>query len=321
MLSIIIPTYNRAKLISGLLEELLNQIPSWAELIVLDNASDDFEIITERFKKAINKGEIRIIRNRYNVEGNENILRCVEYSNFEWIWILGDDDIITKDCFNTIWDDLLKFNDTGVFMIHYNWNKIRYSNTSEIYTFSQLFENTHSIGDINFISSNLLRKEKIIPFLGNLHFYQLSATPTLSMALFVIDQNFGSIILSNHRIVQNGFYRKDKDLNDRWDVQLVLKCLNILTLYPFKIENKKILTKEIQKVLSIPIAIKGSVRDYLRNKSQYQAMITFYEILSSRLIYKNIFYIIPIKLIGLALRCFIIFTPYFIKHKKNEKYL
>ncbi len=45
---------------------------------------------------------VRIIRNKTNVGANANILRCIEYCETEWVWIVGDDDEVSPNAVETI---------------------------------------------------------------------------------------------------------------------------------------------------------------------------------------------------------------------------
>ena len=95
LLTIAIPTYNRAHFLERLLAVLMKQLlgESRVELIISDNASCDAtsEVVTS-FK---NRGlAIRYIRNETNVGADRNILQCYQLAKGKYVWIFSDDDLI-----------------------------------------------------------------------------------------------------------------------------------------------------------------------------------------------------------------------------------
>jgi hypothetical protein len=46
--------------------------------------------------------DMRIIRNRWNIGLVANVLRCFENCDTEWIWVPGDDDIMTPDAVHSV---------------------------------------------------------------------------------------------------------------------------------------------------------------------------------------------------------------------------
>lgn len=95
-LSICIPTYNRASYLKILLNSIRIQIKDCKdsiELIVSDNASSDetHEVVN----KFIEDGApIKYIKNHINLGAESNITNCFVRANGEYVWIVGDDDII-----------------------------------------------------------------------------------------------------------------------------------------------------------------------------------------------------------------------------------
>lgn len=96
LLSICIPTYNRAELLYSCLAVLAPQVKKLkgkVELVVSDNCSIDET--AEVVKIAQHWGPIRYHRNPENVGAAGNLLVCAyELARGEFAWIIGDDDII-----------------------------------------------------------------------------------------------------------------------------------------------------------------------------------------------------------------------------------
>ncbi len=94
LLSVAIPTYNRARFLDRLLSALDDQLRSQpgVELIVSDNASpDETPQIVSKFQS---QGlRIRYLRNDSNLGADGNILQCYEQAKGKYVWIFGDDDV------------------------------------------------------------------------------------------------------------------------------------------------------------------------------------------------------------------------------------
>jgi glycosyltransferase involved in cell wall biosynthesis len=99
-LTIGIPTWNRRKYLERLVDNTLNQIKKFnfndIEILISDNASDDgtFELYKKKYAK---EKKIRYHRNKINLKCKGNILKIIEKARGEFIWFLGDDDLIIKD--------------------------------------------------------------------------------------------------------------------------------------------------------------------------------------------------------------------------------
>jgi len=95
LVSILIPVYNREKLISYTIESALNQTYENIEIIVVDNKSTDktFEILKEYGKK---DKRIKVFQNKENIGPVKNWKKCLECSSGEYIKILFSDDWMDK---------------------------------------------------------------------------------------------------------------------------------------------------------------------------------------------------------------------------------
>ena len=103
LLTIAIPTYNRANFLRELLACLQPQIAGQpaVELLISDNASpDETSAVVHEF---INSGlELRYIRNEINIGPDPNFLQCYEQAAGRYVWIFGDDDLILDSGLSTV---------------------------------------------------------------------------------------------------------------------------------------------------------------------------------------------------------------------------
>ncbi|PZX19166.1 glycosyltransferase involved in cell wall biosynthesis [Breznakibacter xylanolyticus] len=93
LVSILIPVYNRANIVSDSIESALNQTYKNIEIIIVDNCSTDetWNILTQY---ALLDGRIQIFRNEKNIGPVRNWISCVEKAKGEFSKILWSDDIM-----------------------------------------------------------------------------------------------------------------------------------------------------------------------------------------------------------------------------------
>ncbi len=98
VISICIPTYNRAKCLRQCIESITEQFKDTqsrdnVEIVISDNASvDDTESLVKEFQKEFSN--IYYYKNSENIGVDRNILNAVEKAKGEWVWFLGDDDAL-----------------------------------------------------------------------------------------------------------------------------------------------------------------------------------------------------------------------------------
>jgi glycosyltransferase involved in cell wall biosynthesis len=95
LLTIAVPTYNGERTIDRCLASVLPQLRGGVELLVCDNASTD---ATATVVGGLAGGEprLRYIRNDENVGFDRNIDLCLQRAHGEFVWLLGDDDILCR---------------------------------------------------------------------------------------------------------------------------------------------------------------------------------------------------------------------------------
>jgi len=102
LLTIAIPTFNRAALLEGLLTVLMPQLVAHPdiELLILDNASTDAtQSVIERYRTPAT----RSLRHAENIGSDANFVTAFREARGRYFWLCGDDDLPVP---NTI-DDLM----------------------------------------------------------------------------------------------------------------------------------------------------------------------------------------------------------------------
>jgi len=91
LLSILIPTYNRAEMLRECLESSLTA-PADSEIVVIDNGSTDHT--TEVLKSFVERDRrVRVVRQDENVGPLRNFQRALEEARGDFICLTGDDDL------------------------------------------------------------------------------------------------------------------------------------------------------------------------------------------------------------------------------------
>lgn len=103
LLTIAIPTYNRATDLSNLLSSLANQVfsESNVELIISDNAStDETSYVVRSFQS---QGlHCKYVCNKSNLGADANILQCYDLAAGKYVWIFGDDDLLKPNAIRSV---------------------------------------------------------------------------------------------------------------------------------------------------------------------------------------------------------------------------
>ncbi|HEY8024148.1 MAG TPA: glycosyltransferase family 2 protein [Burkholderiaceae bacterium] len=101
LLTIAIPTYNRATFLDLNLQKLASEVSALAEIQrklinihISDNASiDDTTDVIQRYR-GMPVNQFDSVRNETNVGGDANIALCYQAVGTPYVWVMGDDDLI-----------------------------------------------------------------------------------------------------------------------------------------------------------------------------------------------------------------------------------
>lgn len=103
-LSICVPTFNRANYLAICLESIVASVRTYeesVEVLIVDNASTDgTEACVERLR--MDRVPLRYVRNQENVGGEENFRLAAELALGEYVWVVGDDDLINPQAVGVV---------------------------------------------------------------------------------------------------------------------------------------------------------------------------------------------------------------------------
>ncbi len=124
LLSICVSTYNRAEWLKACLENLNHLLPKPSEeieILVCDNASQDNT--SEVVKPYLTRPDFNYFRNEKNVGMLGNLRVTAHKAKGEYIWILGDDDLVMPDCIQNIIEVIRSNPNTALIYLNYSYTR------------------------------------------------------------------------------------------------------------------------------------------------------------------------------------------------------
>lgn len=117
LVSVVIPTYNRADYLKQAVESVLAQTYTYFELLILDNCSNDH---TPNIVSQFNDSRIKYIRHQCNILGTANWSYGIYWAKGEFVSILGDDDYYTSDFIESRINAFLKYQNIAAVFSNYD---------------------------------------------------------------------------------------------------------------------------------------------------------------------------------------------------------
>lgn len=174
LLSICIPTYNRVCQLKNQLLFFENEgvfEDKRIQFIVSDNHSNDGT--DEYLKQFALKHTISVYRQKKNIGGVSNIVVVQKHAKGKYIWIPGDDDILSPGLVNKIFQIIEKYKDIGHIFINHSMVK-KEKIEKELYYCGRggffndgfsLFKNVAEkggLGGMMFQTANIYRRELVV---------------------------------------------------------------------------------------------------------------------------------------------------------------
>ncbi len=269
ILSVCIPTHNRAEFLSKNLETLAKLINNQnIELVIGNDGSTDNtkEVVNSFIKKY---PSIRLVHKYFKkrIFFDKNVIEIVKASSGEFCWLLGDDDVPQKSSITKIKLLVLKY--PNLSLIHLNYsrfdnllqkitakkmvngiNKDRLFKNYEDYYFKRLknsyfkFLGTHTIT----MSSDVINRKKWLKAVVNLrkyvghnfiHSFAIGTMIRDKNSIYFVAKPQVQYLSNNHRVWPNDIW---KDYND-----VLLTYLQEIGYSPRKIKLMRKLQSEYEK--------------------------------------------------------------------------
>ncbi|ADI64868.1 glycosyltransferase family 2 protein [Trichormus azollae] len=129
LLTIAIPTYNRANSLERQLEWLSKAIKGYeceCEILVSDNCStDNTQEIIQKWQYTLNNITFISNRNSENLGVMRNIIYCLSSANTKYVWTIGDDDPIQERAVSYVIEKIKRIEDLSLVFLNFSGkNKI-----------------------------------------------------------------------------------------------------------------------------------------------------------------------------------------------------
>ncbi len=133
LLTIAIPTYNRANLLDKQLTCLSKSIKGFeseCEIVVSDNCSTDYtQEVIKKWQQYFQNVAFQANRNSENIGVMKNIAYCINAATSKYIWTIGDDDPIQERTLSYVVKNLQEYPDLSLLILNFS---CRYEPTGEL---------------------------------------------------------------------------------------------------------------------------------------------------------------------------------------------
>lgn len=124
LLTIAIPTYNRAELLDKQLAWIAQAIQGFesdCEIFVSDNCStDNTQEIIEKWQTQLSHITFKSHRNSENMGVMPNIINCLKSATTKYVWAIGDDDPIENEAVPYILEKIKKHEDLALLFLNFS---------------------------------------------------------------------------------------------------------------------------------------------------------------------------------------------------------
>lgn len=197
IISICIPTWNRAKYLEECLDSIVCQFSderlcNQVEIVISNNASDDnTEEVVKKYQQKFNN--IYYNRNETNIGFGRNVAKVIDCAHGKYVWLFGDDDVMVSNGLKLVFRKIVDKNYSAILLNFYHgeysnprlkiyknfvYYKDKEYNNSKLFFKGKDSSNLHGMGFISVIifDRNLYHKNKhtISSYLDN-YYYQVYA--------------------------------------------------------------------------------------------------------------------------------------------------
>ena len=124
LLTVAIPTYNRAKLLNTQLSWLAHAVKGFEdeiEIFVSDNCStDNTQEVIKKWKAALNNVTFNSCKNAENIGVMKNIHQCLISASTKYVWTIGDDDPIQDRAISYTINKFKQYDDVSLLLLNFS---------------------------------------------------------------------------------------------------------------------------------------------------------------------------------------------------------
>jgi len=224
-LTIAIPTYNRPEKVLNTVKSLLPLLNNETCILVMDNCSDTR--IDEHLRKSIGEidvDKLRVERNFINLGADGNFMRCFEYCETPYIWILADDGLVEPNAIERIFSELETYPGDDMIGFNFGSNYTNRANTQVVASIDEFLDKIDNFENFLFISTSVYRRDE---YVKNIRYGYWGAYSMASQNIpcLISLGNGKRLVISKHKIVGNVL----DDRTKKWpDAQQALALSSVL---------------------------------------------------------------------------------------------
>jgi hypothetical protein len=160
--------------------------------MIIDNHSDIPVETSLREVLIESKVEYKIFRNPVNVGLFANVMRCFEYCETSYLWIIGDDDLANFNAIKTIFSYLENFPEFVLF----NFSTAMLKRAEDTHTkgLFDLLDNIDVVGNFGYLPASIYNVEKLRQNIRIGYHYTYSFYPHLALLFYSLNDDSQCLI-------------------------------------------------------------------------------------------------------------------------------
>jgi glycosyltransferase involved in cell wall biosynthesis len=291
-LTIAIPTFNRNDVLRRHLPVVLSQLTPECALVIVDNHSDEPVIETVGETLAAHPHlDITVVRNSTNIGGNANIIRCIELCETEWLWILGDDDLVKASAVQTVLERLGDYPDCTLL----NFCGPGMVRTQKTVTtgVSEFIDAWDSFSNILFISVNIYNAAHLRPCVKFGYHYAYTSAPHLATLIQAIRPDRRCCFLTDGLLDGQGLVERE----ELWAPIVVFLGRMLLLELPLSAAERRALYEKLRKRPRLEYLIV-----YLVMRERVEGRVDEATFLYDHIVYRTTYYSRWMRIMAFAYR-------------------
>jgi glycosyltransferase involved in cell wall biosynthesis len=159
VLTVIIPTYDRPQYVQQLVGQLLQQRDSRWKLIVLDNHSPTPV-------RDLVPADVDVVRNPVNIGAAGNFPRAFELATTEWVWLIGDDDIVDPDAIDHVLSKIAEYPDAAILNFGCHGTTDDRNGVSVFHSLDDFLKGSDGLITSLWLTANVYRRQAYWKYMG-----------------------------------------------------------------------------------------------------------------------------------------------------------
>jgi glycosyltransferase involved in cell wall biosynthesis len=253
LVTIAVPTFDRPEALRRCVAGLLKEWTADFRILIVDNCSRvPAADVLRDVLAARPEARVNIIRNAANVGGVANVLRCFELATTEWVWVLGDDDLIQPGALARVKDTCREYPSaacvtfaSGLLQLHGVQRKARVVT----HDLGEFIEGIDDFSGLLFLSASLYRRAELIPGLRTAYLFADCFAPHLCLLLARLRAGPAECVFHDANIVSWQPLSPD----EKWDSSIVNRGLCKLIELIDDARLRGVLFEKICRVHALPL--------------------------------------------------------------------